>query len=388
MPSGPYFDKRRGTYNIQWHDGRKWRRVNVGRARNWKAGDPRPRKDPPEALAALAAYAEKEKAARRNRPIDPGLTVDEFLGRYQGAYARDRAAGSVDQLGQAVRRFVAWCEAARLPLVELITPSACQRFLDARAGDISRKTKALISPRRLAQERALLSGAWRRAVRSRELADNPWSSVVVPGGDRAKRAKVARPSWSPEEFARLSAAARPWLRDVLTVGINTGLRITALLSLEWRDVRWSKPNESGLGYIEVRPELDKAGRGHRVPLSSACHDALARRLVHKEGDRVLTGQAGRPTTPNLTRKAILLACKRAGLVEPSSPNHHMRRSFGRWAVLGHLTGRPIPIFVVSKWMGHATVKMTEEYLDLRIDESADWMTDHSGVRLEEGPGEP
>jgi integrase len=375
MASGPYFDKRRGTYSIQWYDGRKWRRVVVWKVPGWKVGRETPKKVPPEALAAVAVYAEKEKAARRNRPMEPGRTVADFLGAYQAAYRRDHPATSAEQLDFAAVRFLAWCGRKRVALAAEVSPATCQGYVDDRGQQTSKKTGRPISAGRLAQERALLSGAWRRAVRIRELPENPWSSVAVPGIEAARRAKRPKPSWSPEEFVRLLAACRPWLRDLLTVGTQTGLRIGALTGLEWRDVKWGRGEGAGFGHVEVRVELDKAGKGYRVPISATCHDVLARRFVHKgaETDRVLTGMHGGAVMPRVAARSIVQACRRAGLPKPVSPTHHCRRTFGRWAVLGHLTGRPVPLYVVSKWLGHGTVKMTEEYLDLRIDESVDWM---------------
>src|SRR5690242_10390542 len=75
MASGPYFDKRRGSYNVQWFDGRRWTRATVYRVPNWKPGRPEPKKVPPEALAALKVYADREKAARQRVAIDPAATV-------------------------------------------------------------------------------------------------------------------------------------------------------------------------------------------------------------------------------------------------------------------------------------------------------------------------
>jgi integrase len=167
------------------------------------------------------------------------------------------------------------------------------------------------------------------------------------------------------------------------VGAHTGLRIEALRGLEWRDVEWAAPGEGGFGFVRVRPELDKTGKGYRVPVDRACHDVLARRFVHKDAHAafVLTGARGRPIRRTMqTHKAIVSACARAGLERPASPNHHMRRTFGRWAVLGHLTGQPIPMYVVSKWMGHSSIAMTEHYLALSFDDSAKWMREYAPHR--------
>jgi integrase len=388
MASGPYFDKRRGTYTVQWFDGRRWTRTTVCRAAGWKPGQPRPRKDPPEALAAVKEFSDREKQARSREPSDPRRTVAEFLADYRVAYERSQAQGSLRQLDQVVRTFTDWCGRAKVVRLDDVNPAACQRFLDDRAGAMSRKTGQPIAPRRLAQERALLSGAWKRAAKLGEIPANPWTPTAAPGWDKERRRRRHHPSWTPDEFARLYQAARPWLRDILTLGVQTGIRVSALLSLEWRDVHWANDEGKGFGEIEVRPEWDKGGKGYRVPISAKCHDLLMRRQADRRSrsDRLLTGQAGKPTRMTTTATGIIRACHRAGLPEPKSPNHHMRRTFGRWAVLGHLTGRPIPLYVVSRWMGHSSVQITEDYLDVRSDEGQDWMAEFKPGRAAQAPG--
>lgn len=378
MASGPYFDKRRGTYRIQWYDGRVWRRPVVYRIDPWRSGNPPPRKVPPEVLAALVIYTEKEKAARKGRHADPERRLVDFLSDYRDAYGREQAANSLIQLQQAHRNFLAWCEGEKLTKLEAITPPVCQRYLDARSGQTSRKTGRPITPKRVNQERILLMGAWSRALKLGAIPSNPWAATQAPGWDRQQRRRQRRPSWSPEDFARLLKEARPWLHDLLILGTQTGLRISALVSLEWRDIEWAGDG-SGFGLVRVRPEADKIGRGYTVPMSRVCHDLLARRFSDRAADAVivLVAERGGRIRVSVADRAIRGACKRAKLPEPASPNHHMRRTFGRWTVLGHLTGRPIPLYVVSRWMGHCSVKTTEDYLDIHQDESQAWMAEHN-----------
>lgn len=372
MASGPYPDPRRGTWAVQWFDGIKWRRTVVARKRpGWKPGDKMPANPPPEARAALARFIEKERVARQRKGVGADRTVADFLESFRAGYG-SRKESSALELKKAVDVFLAWCEAEKVRKLEDVTSAACHRWMDDRARTTSRRTGKPIAFATLKKERALLATAWAEAAKKEQVDRNPWASVEVPGKPSSK----SRGSWSPEELAKLIEVSGPWLRDLFLVGCHTGLRIAALIALEWRDVGWSKGEGGGWGFLTVRAELDKAGKGYRVPIDRTCHDVLARRFIHKDAHatHVLTGRSRRPIRrSSLTGKAIRAACRRAGLADPDSPNHHMRRTFGRQAVLGQLTGRPIPLYVVSRWMGHASVQMTEKYLALSHDDSARWM---------------
>jgi integrase len=372
MASGPYPDLRRGTWSIQYFDGKKWRRkVIVKKRPGWKPGMPMPRKPPPEAIAALAEYARKEEAARKQGGAAGQGTVREFLEAYARGYV-GKAEKSRIELDKAIKVFLAWCDANKVRTVDDANAPACNRWMDERAATISKRTGKPMAYATLEKERGLIAAAWSAAVRKQQVLSNPWATVVIPGKPTTKH----RGSWSPEELEKILAVSRTWLRDLILIGCHTGLRIAALLALEWRDCLWSRANEAGYGFIVVRPELDKAGKGYRVPIDRVCHDVLARKFLHRDAHQVyvITGKCGRPIkSSNTTEAAICAACRRAGLKRPDSPNHHLRRTFGRQAVLGQLTGRPIPIYVVSKWLGHASVGMTEYYLDLTHDDSARWM---------------
>jgi integrase len=377
MASGPYPDPRRGTWSVQWFNGIKWcRPVVVKKRPGWKPGDPMPKKPPPEAVAALARYTREEQAARERKMPAAVQTVAVFLETYRKAYANAREPGSTKELTNAIRKFLAWCEGKKIVRVDQVTSSACNEWITDRAASRSETTKNPIQRTTIHKERALLSAAWAQAARLKEIPENPWIAATVPG----KATKKKRHSWSLEEYQRLLKVCRPWLRDLLILGCNTGLRIEALRGLEWRDLVWSKPGEKGFGWVVVRPELDKAKNGYRVPMNEAVHDLLAGRFLHKDAHAVfvLTGARKKPLgSNNISDRAIRAATIDAGLNTKdkpiSSPNHHCRRTFGRWAVMGHLTGKPVPIYVVSRWFGHAEVSMTMKYLDIRDDDSTRFM---------------
>lgn len=372
MASGPYPDPRRGTWAIQWHDGVKWRRTVVVKKRpGWKPGQPMPKNPPPEAKAKLADFIKKEETAKKRRGVGVDRTVGDFLEAFREGYAT-RKEGSQVELGKAIKVFLDWCESRKITLLDQVTASACHQWMDHRAKTKASRTGKPMAFATLKKERALLARAWSEALRREEVDRNPWVAVEVPGKPSTK----VRDSWTPDQLVKVTGASGPWLRDLILVGCHTGLRIAALRSLEWKDIDWNAEDDKGFGFVNVRPELDKAGKGYRVPIDRICHDVLARRFLYREANEtyILTGKRGHHIKrSSLTGKAIRAACKRAGLKMPESPNHHMRRTFGRQAVLGQLTGRPIPLYVVSKWMGHSSIQMTEKYLALSHDDSARWM---------------
>lgn len=383
MASGPYPDPRRGTWSVQWFNGLKWCRVVVAkRPAGWRKGDPMPKKPPPEAYAELAVYIKKEREARARKAPTLERSVADFLGAYREAYALTQDPNSVLALDKAIKVFVGWCEVRKITKVSDVTTAACHSWIADQVATIAKVSGKPLQRATIIQRRALLMAAWSQALLREEIEKNPWAKAQVPG----KRARKKRGSWEPDEFDRLAAACKPWLRDLLTLGCHTGLRITALRNLEWGDIRWSKPGEKGLGFVVVRPEWDKAGVGYEVPMSEKCHDLLARKFLDRRTDSnyVLTTHGGKQITrTNISHKAIVAASIRAGLIpkeggKVDSPNHRMRRSFGRWAVQGHLTGDPIPVYIVSRWLGHASIAMTQEYLDLSEFDSVRFMTRKEG----------
>lgn len=369
MASGPYFDIRRGTWSIQFWDGLRWcRKVVVKKRPGWKPGDPVPRKPPPEALAELGRYIKIEERAREGTGAGTARSIDGFLEAYCRFFAGVREPSSVKVLDRAIRQFLSWCEANDCRRLDQVTPSACNRWVVDRGAVVQYAT--------LKKERGLLAAAWSRAARLKEIPENPWTAAILEGKPKPEK----KGSWTPEEYRKLLEISPSWLRDFFILGCNTGLRIAALRNLEWRDIVWTKPGAKGYGFIVVRPELDKAGKGYRVPMNEPLHDLLGGRFLHKDAHAtfVLTGRRKEGVKGNnITDRAIRRVVRQAGLDTEEkpikSPNHHMRRTFGRWAIFGHLTGKSVPLYVVSRWLGHSSVKMTQEYLEMSDDDSTRFM---------------
>jgi integrase len=200
-------------------------------------------------------------------------------------------------------------------------------------------------------ERGCLSPAWSRAVRARQVAENPWKLVTIPGRDDT----AEPPFWTAEELDRLLAAAAGWVRDVILVGVNSGGRITSILSLRWRDVHFDR------GVIR----LDSKTGIYEVPMSGTLRDVLERRRFTSKSPYVFPDQSGeKPRRGTVAYKAIRQAVRKSGIPEKGRYNHILRHTFASHAIM-----RGIPLVIVSKWLGHATIHMTLRYAHLAKSES-------------------
>jgi integrase len=176
---------------------------------------------------------------------------------------------------------------------------------------------------------------------------------------------------TPEERLRLLAVL-PNPRDQLLVvlGLNTGFRVSELLSLKWGQL-WS--DGQPLAFVEVARRHIKGGRSERrkkvfsrrLPINAAAAAAIREYAFAVSGSGGPDPQdwvfASRKRLPGvITRRqahAIMArAGVRAGLKEKVAP-HGLRRAFGVDAY--ELTK---DVLLVRDLLGHRSVLTTEAYL--------------------------
>lgn len=361
MASGPKWNRQRKTWYVQYRQGGRWRRKTVADGPpSWREGDDEPAV-PAEALAEFDRLSEVERQAREAEAAGLPSSLRRFFDDHLRRYAKDATRRSIRE---TVDQFLAFCDRRGVTECAQVDRRLCERWIEDLAGRYAINT--------VTRKRAQVAAAWGIRKKRGEIRDNPWIGVDPKG----KATTKDRAAWTRAQFDLLHARAPAWLRDVLTLGVNTGLRIEAMIRLEWRDVIPPESPDQKHGFVRVRKELDKAGKGYKVPISRDLKGLLDRRGEDARRDPtfILTGARGAPIyNRNVTGTAIKRACARAGLAVPHSPNHHLRRSFGRWAVLGQLTGTPVPLYVVSRWMGHHSVKTTMIYLGMEEEDSARFM---------------
>jgi integrase len=139
-----------------------------------------------------------------------------------------------------------------------------------------------------------------------------------------------------------------WKRHIVQLAVGTGIRLGGLLALTWRDVDFTE------GLISVRVSKKY---GYTVPLFPMARTALeALRPTDPRPDDLVLGPVPRMDTASgwfsdKVRDALRL---------PDDYTFHvLRHTFASWLVMAG-----VPLYTVSKWMGHSSIRVTERYAHL------------------------
>jgi integrase len=187
-----------------------------------------------------------------------------------------------------------------------------------------------------------------------------------------------------DESERLiNAAESGWTKAMVITALNTGLRLGELMALRWEDV------DLVAGRLRVRQSAwkgqmvtPKSGRPRELPLNSRVLAALKAHR-HLRGEYVFCQDDGAPLTQQIARKALMRACKFAGLRHVQW--HSLRHTFASQLVM-----RRVPMKAVQELLGHATMSMTMRYShlspDVRKDAVEVLVTDPSEAELGQNRG--
>ena len=146
----------------------------------------------------------------------------------------------------------------------------------------------------------------------------------------------------------------PHLADFIRLALYSGCRKGELLGLTWERVDFN------LGHIRFEGENTKNSKRRIVPMNKVVRSVLESRLkfrnehcstspwvfAHENGERVKYMQGG-----------FRAACQRAGISDFRV--HDLRHTCASW-----LVSSGVPLFDVSKLLGHSSTEMTERYAHL------------------------
>lgn len=155
-------------------------------------------------------------------------------------------------------------------------------------------------------------------------------------------------------------AADPKYWPLLATAVFSGLRLSELLGLTWRDVDFAG------GFIHVRKQLDRGGGRVAPKPSQAVRDvvlmpALGRVLrghrlrspFSAEGDFVFSSSRGTPLNyRNVERRGLDAAATRASLNGPGRPKLRLHDARHTFASL--LIAEGLDVVTVSRQLGYAS----------------------------------
>ncbi|MEK7469677.1 MAG: site-specific integrase [Planctomycetota bacterium] len=167
------------------------------------------------------------------------------------------------------------------------------------------------------------------------------------------------------EARALVASADAVMRPVLTTAVSTGMRQGECIRLSWRSVDFDRRT------IFVEPENSKSGKGRAIKISadlfaelSALHAARSVNAAALKGDDPVFRQAnGKRITKTVLKKGLARAL-RAEEVRKAIPAEKLPKvTFHtlRHTAASLMVAAGVPIFDVSKILGHATLAMTMRY---------------------------
>jgi excisionase family DNA binding protein len=220
-----------------------------------------------------------------------------------------------------------------------ITPMAIQGFIKARqtignAGSTVNRSLALM--------KHLLN----KAIEEGFLENNPVQKVKFFSEKENRIERVL----TREEEARLMGHSTGYLKSVLIIALNTGMRLGEILNLKWNQI------DVEAGKITV--EKTKSGRPRIVFINSPLLAELQsmRSLNGKVPQLFLNEQTGKPLT--LVRRSFLTACKKAGI--SNLRIHDLRHTFA-----SRLLEKGADIETVRSLLGHYSIVMTQRYVHSR-----------------------
>lgn len=286
--------------------------------------------------------AEEERQSGPSTPKSKGPIFDEMMLRYLEGPGAEKRSAERDYYSakQLYPHF-----SGR----ELTTLGA----MDVREYITQRKAKG-VGPGTINRELGLLSSALNWARRDLE-----WD-VPNPAQGRRLKEPEGRVRWLTHDEAETLINATeavkqaPHLRDLIILGLHTGMRRNEMLGLEWKRVDL----QAELVYLEA--EHQKSGKVGSVPLNTEARHAILSRsnfraqhcpsspwvFCNRNGERI-----------GSVKKSFAAACKAAGIEDFHV--HDLRHTCAAWLVQ---VGVPLP--EIRDLLRHSTIKVTERYAHL------------------------
>jgi integrase len=148
------------------------------------------------------------------------------------------------------------------------------------------------------------------------------------------------------EEALILSQSPDWLKPIILIDINTGLRLSELMSLTWEDV--------DLDRRALTVRKSKNGEIRVIPLNSQTHQTLRGIKLGGTNGKVF------PFSASFVSHTFRRTCDKVGLTDVTF--HSLRHSFA-----SRLAQHNIDVLAIQKLMGHKSISMTQRYSHHTVD---------------------
>jgi len=189
---------------------------------------------------------------------------------------------------------------------------------------------------------ALLKRMFNLAIEEGYLENNPVKKIKLYPENPARERVLTE-----KEERRLMQASSEHLKSVLIVALNSGMRNSEILSLQW--------NQVNFGAKKIRVEKTKSGKTRFININTPLLEELLK-LRERNGQSPFVfpnPETGRPL--NSVKKAFKGACRRAGI--KGLRLHDLRHTFA-----SRLIEYGVDIETLRSLLGHYSILITQRYM--------------------------
>jgi integrase len=290
-----------------------------------------------EGREALRQFERLLEQAKPRTPFDS--FVKDFLKHAQGTYSKTTQT----IYRSALHQFSTFINDKPLPA---ISSKDADQFKVVRMGQVS--------PVSVNISLKTLKAAFYTALRWDMINKNPFKGVAM-----MRIPDQAPVYFSKEEFSKfLSIIREDWFRDLVVVGVLTGLRRGELLSLTWADVDF----ERNLIHVHSSENFrTKSGKRRYVPMNKTVIEVLCR-VKESSKDSSVFNSGHKVDIGHIVGKRLKKYIRQAEL-NPKLHFHSLRHTFATWLVQDG-----VGIYEVQKLLGHSSIAVTQIYSHLASSE--------------------
>ncbi len=310
-----------------------------------------------EAMLKLGKVADVFTDPAPPPPVPPAPTFQEIASRWLAVDASTLKATTRDDYQNILAKHLLPIFGPR-PITEITSADVENWWVQLRSKGLSISHTSAI--------RGVLAGILRRAVNCGDIARNPVDALPRRRGREDKERRQAE--WLTEtELASILAVARqrwPRYHPVLLTIASTGLRYGEAIALQVGDVDLDRRTISIRRRIRKRMiGSPKSGKPRTVDVPKSTIEVLRGWIAAVRAEAAVRGEeaywlfpsaSGKPVDDTEPRCALRKIVRAAGIQRRITP-HTLRHTYASLALQ-----RGVPLLVVSRQLGHASVAITAD----------------------------